>query len=60
MPRYEIEYGTLRSANPERRRSIGALDLMIAGTALAFGCTLVTHNIAAFSRVPGLLIEDWF
>lgn len=92
---YEIEYGTLRSANPELRRRelhrflsvveilpfdrgaaeraarlrvelekqaqrIGAFDLMIAGTALAFGCTLVTHNLLEFSRVPGLVIEDWF
>jgi tRNA(fMet)-specific endonuclease VapC len=91
---YEVEYGTLKAANPELRRrelsrllsvvevlpfnleaadraarlrrsleragqTIGALDILIAGTALAFGCTLVTNNTAEFRRVPGLLLEDW-
>jgi tRNA(fMet)-specific endonuclease VapC len=32
---------------------------MIAATALANGLTVVTHNTAEFSRVPGLKLEDW-
>jgi tRNA(fMet)-specific endonuclease VapC len=40
--------------------SIGPLDTLIAGTVLANGATLVTHNIKKFSRVPGLRVEDWF
>lgn len=32
------------------------LDTLIAGTVLAHGATLITHNIAEFSRVPGLRI----
>jgi tRNA(fMet)-specific endonuclease VapC len=39
---------------------IGLADLLIAGTALAHGCTLVTHNTREFARVPGLLVEDWY
>jgi tRNA(fMet)-specific endonuclease VapC len=39
--------------------TIGPYDLQIAAIALANGCTLVTHNQAEFSRVPGLLFEDW-
>ncbi len=39
---------------------IGPLDLLIAGTALAFGATLVTNNIQEFKRVPGLQVENWF
>lgn len=39
---------------------IGPLDTLIAGTALAFGATLVTSNIQEFKRVPGLQIENWF
>jgi len=39
---------------------IGPLDTLIAGTALAHGATLVTHNTDEFSRVPGLRTEDWF
>lgn len=38
---------------------IGPYDLQIAAIALANDCTLVTHNTAEFSRVPGLRIEDW-
>jgi len=38
---------------------IGPYDLQIAALALAHGHTLVTHNTGEFSRVPGLLIEDW-
>lgn len=30
-----------------------------AATALAHGATLVTNGPGEFSRVPGLLIEDW-
>jgi tRNA(fMet)-specific endonuclease VapC len=32
---------------------------LIAAIALANQLTLVTHNTAEFSRVPGLAIEDW-
>ena len=90
---YELEYGTLRSKFPARRRhdleqglaqiqhvpcdsqaamaaarirveldkqglAIGPLDLLIAGTALSRGATLVTNN-AEFARIPGLLVRDW-
>lgn len=39
---------------------IGAHDLLIASTARRHGCTLVTHNIREFSRVPDLPVEDWY
>jgi tRNA(fMet)-specific endonuclease VapC len=38
---------------------IGPYDMQIAAIALANNCTLVTHNTAEFSRVPGLVVEDW-
>lgn len=38
---------------------IGPYDLQIAAIALAQSLTLVTHNTAEFSRVPGLVYEDW-
>ena len=91
---YELEYGTLRSGMPERRRrqletalvsiqripfdtdaamaaarvriglekrglTIGPVDLLIGGTALSRGATLVTNNLAAFSRIDGLRVTDW-
>lgn len=39
---------------------IGLADLLIAATARRHGCTLVTHNTREFSRVPGLLLDDWY
>jgi tRNA(fMet)-specific endonuclease VapC len=36
------------------------LQMMIAGTALANGATLVTHNVTEFGRIEGLGIEDWY
>lgn len=34
-------------------------DIMIAGTALANGLSLVTDNIRHLGRVPGLKVENW-
>lgn len=34
-------------------------DLWIAAITRAAGGTLVTHNTHEFSRVPGLILEDW-
>jgi len=39
--------------------AIGSNDALIAAEALAQGATLVTDNVRAFSRVPGLRIENW-
>jgi tRNA(fMet)-specific endonuclease VapC len=40
--------------------AIGPLDNLIAGTALANGATLVTHNAREFRRVRGLDLADWY
>ncbi len=40
--------------------SIGSIDILIAGTAIALQATLVTHNIKEFSRVSDLAIADWY
>lgn len=39
---------------------IGAMDTLIAGITLANQGVLVTHNTKEFSRVQGLVFEDWF
>ncbi len=38
---------------------IGPHDLQIAAIARANDCTVVTHNVREFRRVPDLLVEDW-
>lgn len=57
----EAEVTAAARADLERRgQPIGPLDLMIAGTALARGSVLVTHNTREFGRVGGLRVEDWY
>jgi tRNA(fMet)-specific endonuclease VapC len=53
------EYGKLRAHLASAGNPIGPNDLMIAAIALASGMTLVTNNTSEFSRVPGLMLEDW-
>ncbi len=53
------EYGKIRAHLAALGTPIGPNDLMIAAIALANQMTLVTHNTAEFSRVPGLTLEDW-
>ena len=52
-------YGKIRADLTVRGLMIGGNDLLIASIALANSCTLVTHNVSEFLRVPGLMIEDW-
>jgi tRNA(fMet)-specific endonuclease VapC len=41
------------------RVRIATMDLRIASIALSQGLTLLTRNTRDFSKVPGLVIEDW-
>lgn len=52
-------YGQLRAHLAAIGQLIGPYDLQIAAIALAKGLIVVTHNTKEFSRVPGLVIEDW-
>ena len=52
--------GQLRATLERQGQPIGPYDLLIAGTALAHGLTLITHNTGEFSRVPGLALADWY
>ncbi len=51
--------GSIRAALELSGRPIGAYDLLIAGQALGRQLTLVTANVSGFSRVKGLVWQDW-
>jgi len=53
------KYGEVRAVPARQGILIGPDDLMIAATALVHGAVVVTHNTREFTRVHGLLIEDW-
>jgi tRNA(fMet)-specific endonuclease VapC len=51
---------TIRAKLERKGIPIGPYDVLIAASALASNCTLVTHNKEEFERIDGLKIEDWF
>lgn len=55
-----VAAATIRAQLEQQGTPIGPLDVLIAGTALAFKATLVTHNVKEFSRVSGLAIADGY
>lgn len=55
----DLHYAEIRVALEKMGRPIGHNDLLIAAHARGLGLTLVTDNIGEFSRVPGLLVENW-
>ena len=52
-------YRTIRRDLEYSGQIIGGNDLIIAATVLAHEGTLVTNNTGEFSRVQGLVLEDW-
>jgi tRNA(fMet)-specific endonuclease VapC len=55
-----VAAATIRAQLEQQGTPIGPLDVLIAGTALAFQATLVTHNVKEFSRVSGVAIANWY
>jgi tRNA(fMet)-specific endonuclease VapC len=53
------EAGELRAELKRAGMPIGPYDLLIAAQARRRGARLVTANVREFSRVPGLIVEDW-
>jgi len=52
-------YGRIRADLEKKGKPIGANDLLIAAQAIALECTLVTANEREFSRIEGLVRENW-
>jgi tRNA(fMet)-specific endonuclease VapC len=52
-------FGRVRGALLDAGRPVPLTDLMIAATAIHHDLTMVTHNVADYTAVPGLRIQDW-
>ena len=58
-PGIDRHYAAIRSALERPGTPIGANDLLIAAHARTLRAVCVTANVAEFSRVPGLKVENW-
>jgi tRNA(fMet)-specific endonuclease VapC len=52
-------YAVIRAELERNGKIIGGNDMIIAATALANNGVLVTNNTDEFTRIKGLIIEDW-
>ena len=65
VPSIEFDENDAAEASLVRRElehagtPIGPYDVLIAGHARSRGIALATNNVREFSRVPGLIVEDW-
>lgn len=49
----------IRATLEKSGKACGPYDLLIAGHARLLGVRIATNNVEEFSRVDGLLVEDW-
>jgi tRNA(fMet)-specific endonuclease VapC len=54
-----VEYGVIKSNLLSKGTPIGPFDVLIAAHAKSLNYTLVTNNVKEFSRVNGLIVENW-
>lgn len=52
-------YGKIKADLDKKGTPIDSLDMMIAGHAMSMGYAVVTNNVKEFSRVQGLILENW-
>ena len=54
-----IIFGRLRAELEGIGKPIGPYDTQIAAQGISRNFTVITHNVKEFSRVPGLILQDW-
>ncbi len=52
-------FGDVKSRLSKNGHVIADADLIMAAITLAAGASLVTGNLRHYSRIPGLVVEDW-
>lgn len=57
--RFGAAYGRLFAATSRRATPMSAMDLLIATSALLDDAAVVTRNVKAFARVPGLRLIEY-
>jgi tRNA(fMet)-specific endonuclease VapC len=55
----DVCYGSMRAGLESLGQPISENDLLIASHAIVLGCTLVTANEHEFTRINGLICENW-
>lgn len=63
LPFYQQEAkaaADIRAKLERQGMPIGPYDILIAGTALAQGATLVSRNVKEFQRIKTLRVESWY
>ena len=53
------EYGIIFANLTQKRTQIGKMDALIAAHAKSHNLVVATNNVCEFSRVDGLVVEDW-
>jgi tRNA(fMet)-specific endonuclease VapC len=54
-----IRYGKLRASLRKAGEMIGPIEMLLGSQALSKDLIFVTNNVDEFSRIEGLIIEDW-
>lgn len=54
-----VEAARIRALLESQGQMIGPYDILLAGQAIATGLCFVTSNTNEFSRVAGLVLENW-
>jgi tRNA(fMet)-specific endonuclease VapC len=53
------KFGEVRASLLDRGITVGEMDLFNASVALVHNLTMVTHNVADYANIPGLIVVDW-
>jgi tRNA(fMet)-specific endonuclease VapC len=59
LPEKADNYGQIKMALRKKGKIVDEFDMIIGGSALAAGLTIVTDNVKHFELMPNIKIENW-